>query len=104
MSLESIIHNLISALGGCDFTLEDKPYVLGDDGLACLKDLKRWLQYYDEKYNSWDVKRVLADTNFVEGDLCPILAMWDPSDMGDKVKWRLSLACGLNGFLIYVKF
>ncbi|CCJ28428.1 unnamed protein product [Pneumocystis jirovecii] len=93
MSLESIIHNLISALGGCDFTLEDKPYVLGDDGLACLKDLKRWLQYYDEKYNSWDVKRVLADTNFVEGDLCPILAMWDPSDMGDKVKWRLSLAC-----------
>ncbi|KAG5519184.1 hypothetical protein PMAC_002272 [Pneumocystis sp. 'macacae'] len=93
MSLESAIHNLVSALGGYDFTSEDKPYVLGDDGLACLKDLKRWLQYYDEKYNSWDVKRILADTNFVEGDLCPILVMWDPSDMEDKIKWRLSLAC-----------
>ncbi|KAG4306463.1 hypothetical protein PORY_000451 [Pneumocystis oryctolagi] len=93
MSLESVIHNLVSALGGCDFSLEDKPYILGDDGLACLKDLKRWLQYYDEKYGSWDVRRILADTNFVEGDLCPILAMWDPSNMEDKVKWRLSLAC-----------
>ncbi|EMR11327.1 hypothetical protein PNEG_00356 [Pneumocystis murina B123] len=93
MSLESVIHNLVSSLGGIDISLEDKPYILGDDGLACLKDLKRWLQHYDHKYNSWDVKRILADTNFVEGDLCPILAMWNPLDGEDKIKWRISLAC-----------
>lgn len=93
MSLESVIYNLVSALGGIDFSTEDEPYILGDDGLACLKDLKRWLQYYDETYHSWDVKRILADTNFVEKDLCPILNMWDPLNMEDKVKWRLSLAC-----------
>ncbi|KAG5439240.1 hypothetical protein PCANB_001539 [Pneumocystis canis] len=93
MSLESAIYNLLSSLGGFDISLEDKPYILGDDGLACLKDLKRWLQYYDEKYCSWDVKRILSDTNFVEGDICPILAMWDPLNKEDKMKWRLSLAC-----------
>ncbi|KTW30789.1 hypothetical protein T552_00501 [Pneumocystis carinii B80] len=93
MSLESVIHNLVSSLGGVDISLEDKPYILGDDGLACLKDLKRLLQHYDHKYNSWDVKRILADTNFVEGDLCPILSMWDPLDKEDKVKWRVCLAC-----------
>lgn len=96
MSLESVIHNLVSSLGGVDISLEDKPYILGDDGLACLKDLKRLLQHYDHKYNSWDVKRILADTNFVEADLCPILAIWNPLDGEDRVKWRTSLACGLE--------
>ena len=51
---------------------EDGHYILGDDALACLRDLKRWLKLYDEKLNRLDVARCLAEAKLVAGDLLPI--------------------------------
>ena len=71
---------------------EDGRYVLGDDALACLRDLKRWLKIYDEKLNRLDVARCLAEANLVNGDLLPILASWKEDVGEDKSKARIALA------------
>ena len=68
-------------------------YVLGDDALACLRDLKRWLKLYDEKLNRLDVARCLGEAKLVTGDLLPILASWQDDGKGDKLKARVALAC-----------
>ena len=67
--------------------------MLGDDALACLRDLKRWLKLYDEKTNRLDVARCLAEANLVNGDLLPILAAWPEGTITDKLKSRVALAC-----------
>ena len=67
--------------------------MLGDDALACLRDLKRWLKLYDEKTNRLDVARCLAEAKLVNGDLLPILASWPEEATGDKLKARVALAC-----------
>jgi replication fork protection complex subunit Tof1/Swi1 len=67
--------------------------VLGDDALACLRDLKRWLKLYDEKNNRLDVARCLAEANLVNGDLLPILAAWTEDVNNSRSKARLALAC-----------
>lgn len=72
---------------------EDGRYVLGDDALACLKDLKKWLKLYDEKANRLDVARCLAEANLVEGDLLPILAAWPDQPGDEKAKGKVALAC-----------
>ena len=72
---------------------EDGRYVLGDDALACLKDLKRWLRLHDERANRLDVARCLADANLVNGDLLPILATWSETAMEDKFRSKIALAC-----------
>ena len=72
---------------------EDGQYVLGDDALACLRDLKRWLKLYDEKLNRLDVARCLGEAKLVTGDLLPILASWRDDGKGDKLKARVALAC-----------
>ena len=73
---------------------EDGHYVLGDDALACLKDIKRWLKLYDEKANRLDVARCLAEANLVNGDLLEILATW-PEDATAERKMisKVALAC-----------
>ena len=72
---------------------ENGRYVLGDDAFACLKDLKKWLKFYDEKANRLDVARCLAEANLVKGDLLEILAAW-PNEAGvDKMKSKIALAC-----------
>lgn len=48
---------------------EDGKYTLGDDALACLKDLRMWLKLYDEKMNRYDV---CAPLGLVRG--------WDKAD------------------------
>jgi replication fork protection complex subunit Tof1/Swi1 len=68
-------------------------YVLGDDALACLRDLKRWLKLYDEKNNRLDVARCLAEANLVNGDIIPILAAWTEEASHNRSKARLALAC-----------
>ncbi|BFZ53969.1 Topoisomerase 1-associated factor 1 [Savitreella phatthalungensis] len=91
------IHNLVSALGGNDAASTDNAYVLGDDALGCLRDIKRWLQHYDEKRDRWDVKAALGAMNVVTTDLCPILSAWQPrhDTIGedDPVQRRIALAC-----------
>ncbi|PQE16721.1 replication fork protection complex subunit tof1 swi1 protein [Rutstroemia sp. NJR-2017a BBW] len=72
---------------------EEGRYVLGDDALACLRDLKKWLKLYDEKANRLDVARCLADSNLVGGDLLQILAAWPENATEDRVKAKIALAC-----------
>ena len=67
--------------------------MLGDDALACLKDLKKWLKLHDEKANRLDVARCLAETNLVRGDLLEILAAWPETATEDKLKSKIALAC-----------
>ncbi|KAL8835552.1 MAG: hypothetical protein Q9170_003285 [Blastenia crenularia] len=90
--VRAYVYSLVSALGGTG-TDEDGCYVLGDDALACLKDLKKWLKLYDEKANRLDVARCLAEANLVEGDLLEILAAWPEDATEDRVKSKIALAC-----------
>ena len=71
----------------------DGRYVLGDDALACLKDLKKWLKLYDEKANRLDVARCLAEANLVSGDLLEILAIWPETATEDRMQSKIALAC-----------
>ena len=66
---------------------------MGDDALAVLRDLKRWLKLYDEKHNRLDVARCLAEAKLVGGDLIPILASWPEDGKENKLKARVALAC-----------
>ena len=75
---------------------EDGRYVLGDDALAVLKDIKRWLKLYDEKLHRLDVARCLAEANLVKGDLLEILATWPESEEEDKIRAKIALACGMR--------
>ncbi|KAJ5090461.1 Timeless protein [Penicillium argentinense] len=86
------VYSLVTALGG--FNGEDiDRYVLGDDALACLRDIKRWLKLYDEKNNRMDVARCLGEANLVNGDLLPILSIWWASGQKSKHLTRIALAC-----------
>ncbi|KAI9828029.1 MAG: Topoisomerase 1-associated factor 1 [Thelocarpon impressellum] len=90
--VRAYVYSLVSALGGTGAD-EDGRYVLGDDALACLKDLKRWLKLYDEKLNRLDVARCLAEANLVNGDLLEILAAWPEDATRNKLKLKTAVAC-----------
>ncbi|KAL8791623.1 MAG: hypothetical protein Q9195_005772 [Heterodermia aff. obscurata] len=90
--VRAYVYSLVSALGGTGAD-EDGKYLLGDDALACLKDIKKWLKLYDEKSNRLDVARCLAEANLVNGDLLEILAAWPEEATDDKLKSKISLAC-----------
>ncbi|OAA68723.1 Timeless protein [Niveomyces insectorum RCEF 264] len=84
------ITSLVSALGGVD---EDGQYQLGDDALDVLRDIKKWIRFYDQKLNRMDVARCLAETNLVSGDLLRILATWKENSEAQRFKARIALAC-----------
>ncbi|KAJ5622097.1 Timeless protein [Penicillium herquei] len=86
------VYSLVTALGGFNGEDADR-YVLGDDALACLRDIKRWLKLYDEKNNRMDVARCLGEANLVNGDLFPILSVWWTSGQKNKHMTRIALAC-----------
>ncbi|KAJ5128485.1 phosphoribosyltransferase-like protein [Penicillium atrosanguineum] len=86
------VYSLVTALGGFNGEDADK-YMLGDDALACLRDIKRWLKLYDEKNNRMDVARCLGESNLVNGDLLPILSVWWNSGQKSKHMTRVALAC-----------
>ncbi|RKF63835.1 Topoisomerase 1-associated factor 1 [Erysiphe neolycopersici] len=86
------VSSIVSALGGSGAD-ENGQYILGDDALACLRDLKRWLKLYDEKVNRLDVARCLAESNVVGGDILLILAAWPEYDSGDRLKFKAALSC-----------
>lgn len=67
--------------------------MLGDDALACLKDLRRWIKLYDQRLNRLDVARCLAEANLIRGDLLEILAGWPEDATEDKLKYKIMLAC-----------
>ncbi|KAI1197226.1 timeless protein-domain-containing protein [Nemania serpens] len=100
--LQDIVHpevrahitSLVSALGG--FSADDEGegrYVLGDSALEVLRDIKKWIRFYDEKTNRMDVARCLAEANLVDGDLLHILATWPENATDNKTKARIALAC-----------
>ncbi|KAH6686374.1 topoisomerase 1-associated factor 1 [Plectosphaerella plurivora] len=83
------INSLASALGG----FEDGQYRLGDDAYEVLRDLKKWIRFYDEKTNRMDVARCIAEANLIDGDLLHILASWPENAMDNKFRARMALAC-----------
>lgn len=90
--VRAYISSLVNAVGGS--STYDNTYSVGDDAVAVLKDLQRWLRLYDEKTNRLDVKRCLAEANLVRGDLLEILALWPEEEAeSHKLKAKLALAC-----------
>ncbi|KAK8065636.1 mating-type switching protein swi1 [Apiospora hydei] len=86
------INSLVSALGGFSAD-DDGRYVLGDSALEVLRDIKKWIRFYDEKTNRMDVARCLAEANLIDGDLLHILATWSENANDNKFKARVALAC-----------
>jgi replication fork protection complex subunit Tof1/Swi1 len=91
-SLRDSVTGLVSALGGIDFTDLSHPYVLGDDALGCLKDLKKWIKFYGSS-GKLDALRCIAETNLVSLDICQILGRFKEGEENDKMKYRLVLNC-----------
>jgi replication fork protection complex subunit Tof1/Swi1 len=89
--VRAYVTSLVNAVGGR--STYDDTYSVGDDAVAVLKDLQRWLRLYDEKTNRRDVKRVLAEANLVNGDLLEILALWPEDAQDNRHKAKLALAC-----------
>lgn len=77
---------------------------MGDDALACLKDLKKWLKLYDEKANRLDVARCLAEANLVGGDLLEILASWPEEATGDRLSSKIALACCMSIIILIIYY
>ncbi|KAI4766757.1 timeless-domain-containing protein [Aureobasidium sp. EXF-3400] len=86
------IYSLISAIGGSS-TVNQGQYVLGDDALACLKDLSRWIRSYDDRMNRHDVKRCMAEANLIRGDLLPILAQQGDKTERSALAAKIALGC-----------
>lgn len=86
------VYSLISAIGGSS-TVNEGEYVLGDDALACLKDLSRWIRLYDDRINRHDVKRCMAEANLVRGDLLPILAQQGDKSDRSVLATKVALNC-----------
>ncbi|KAL3230449.1 Topoisomerase 1-associated factor 1 [Nakaseomyces bracarensis] len=77
--LKARIALLATAIGGPDYSsnIDPPPYQLGDDCLACLKDLKRWFRLVDDKQKRWDVAIAVAEYHILTDDLLPILIDWE---------------------------
>lgn len=77
--LKAHISVLVSTLGGPDHAsrITPAPYKLGQDALPCLKDIKRWIQTVDQKYEKFDVALAIFDSGLVVNDLIVILCDWD---------------------------
>ena len=65
--VRAYVYSLVNAVGGR--SNDGRTYEVGDDAVAALRDLTRWLKLYDEKTGRMDVKRCLAEANLVKGDL-----------------------------------
>jgi replication fork protection complex subunit Tof1/Swi1 len=56
--------------------------------------LRRWIRFYDEKLNRLDVQRVLAESNFVKGDILEMLSDWPETSKPDRLRSKVALlAC-----------
>lgn len=83
----------VTQLGGFSEQDDGTYYKLGDDAIDVLRDIKKWIRFYDEKTNRMDVARCLADANLVSGDIVHILALWNENATDDRYKARVALAC-----------
>ncbi|GAM88056.1 hypothetical protein ANO11243_060860 [Dothideomycetidae sp. 11243] len=88
--VRAYVYSLVSAVGGSS-AVDDGRYVLGDDAIACLKDLRRWLKLYDTKLERFDVKRCLSEANLVKGDLLEILGQWKEYDETNVLRRKVAI-------------
>jgi len=98
--VRAYVFSLVSALGGSS-AAEDGHYVLGDDALAVLRDLKRWIRLYDEETHRLDVRRLLAEANLVKGDLLEILAAWTEEAEEGSLMSKIAMNCGRCALRVY---
>jgi replication fork protection complex subunit Tof1/Swi1 len=98
--LGPVIHSTVAALGGVetDATAGVTRYVLGDDCLGCLRDLKK-LWRKDDTDDERTVARVFWETRVLQNDLVPILI---ETAGGDVVGDKRAVACGKSLFLLII--
>ncbi|KAG0036540.1 Topoisomerase 1-associated factor 1 [Podila clonocystis] len=92
---ESLLVSTCHALGGFEDRSESmddasQVYVMGDECLECLKDIKKFIKYYDEPGDNV-VLSFLGKMGVLEKDLIPIMLLNTPAD--NSTKERLVLAC-----------
>ncbi|KAG0026505.1 Topoisomerase 1-associated factor 1 [Podila clonocystis] len=92
---ESLLVSTCHALGGFEDRSErmddaSQVYVMGDECLECLKDIKKFIKYYDEPGDNV-VLNFLGKMGVLEKDLIPIMLLNTPAD--NSTKERLVLAC-----------
>ncbi|KAF9173981.1 Topoisomerase 1-associated factor 1 [Mortierella sp. AD010] len=92
---ESLLVSTCLALGGYEDVSEDmnddrQVYVMGDECLGCLKDIKKFIKYYDEPGDNVALT-FLGKLGILEKDLIPIMLLNSPPN--NPVKERLVLAC-----------
>ncbi|KAI1320607.1 Topoisomerase 1-associated factor 1 [Mortierella claussenii] len=93
---ESLLVSTCLALGGfedisSDMNDDRQVYIMGDECLGCLKDIKKFIKYYDEPGDNV-VLTFLGKMNILEKDLIPIMLLNSPAE-GNPVKERIILAC-----------
>ncbi|KAF9915501.1 Topoisomerase 1-associated factor 1 [Lobosporangium transversale] len=93
---ESMLVSTCLALGGFEDVSTDmdddrQEYVMGDECLGCLKDIKKFIKYYDEPGDNV-VLTFLGKMKILEKDLIPIILLNSPAE-DNPVKERLILAC-----------
>ncbi|KAF9986256.1 Topoisomerase 1-associated factor 1 [Modicella reniformis] len=92
---ESLLISTCMALGGFEDVSEDmddatQVYVMGDECLECLKDIKKFIKYFDEPGDNV-VLTYLAKMGILEKELIPIIMLNTPAD--NPTRERLVLAC-----------
>ncbi|CAO3564060.1 unnamed protein product [Mortierella alpina] len=92
---ESLLVSTCLALGGFEDRFENvedttQVYVMGDECLECLKDIKKFIKYYDDPGDNV-VLTFLGKMGILEKDLIPIMLLNTPAD--NSTKERLVLAC-----------
>nr|POF13266.1 topoisomerase 1-associated factor 1 [Quercus suber] len=81
--VRAYVYSLVNAVGGS--STYDDTYAVGDDALAALQDILRWIRLYDDK--------LLRYANLVKGDLVQILAQWQDDVTKIAYKGKIALAC-----------
>ncbi|KAF9412291.1 Topoisomerase 1-associated factor 1, partial [Podila epigama] len=92
---ESLLVSTCQALGGFEDrsdSMDDvsQVYVMGDECLECLKDIKKFIKYFEEPGDNV-VLNFLGKMGVLEKDLIPIMLLNAPTD--NSTKERLVLAC-----------
>ncbi|KAF8948577.1 Topoisomerase 1-associated factor 1 [Haplosporangium gracile] len=92
---ESLLVSTCLALGGFEDQSENlndtsRVYVMGDECLECLKDIKKFIKYYEEAGDNVALT-FLGKMGILEKDLIPIILLNSPAD--NSTKERLVLAC-----------
>ncbi|KAI8992116.1 timeless protein-domain-containing protein [Mycotypha africana] len=92
---KSYILSLCSAIGGMEEIKEEdgtitQTYIIGDEALACLKDLKKAIRL-DSQNNEKVVLNALVEYNLIETDIVPLILSF--RNQKTEIAHRFILAC-----------